>query len=132
PVYTYSSREEVRKSYFESGSWKGEVNLHKQNGEAFPAIVSIGVITDNEGKKNGAVAVIRDITGMKQLEKNLKDLNEQLEQRIVQKTEELINVFDRITDGFTAFDANWNYTFINKKGAELIHRDPKAILGKSI
>ena len=65
------------------------------------------------------------------MEKRLKDLNEHLEQRVAQKTEELTNVFDRISDGFIAFDA-WNFTYINKLAAEVLNRDPKKIIGKNI
>jgi PAS domain S-box-containing protein len=132
PVYTNALREVVHNNLFENGSWQGEVNLYKKNGEAFPAFVSIGVIKDNQGKITGAVAVIRDITGMKQLEKSLKDLNEQLEQRIAKKTEELINVFDRISDAFNAFDADWNYTYVNRKAAEIVGRSPKNLISKNI
>ncbi len=132
PVYPNALREEVHKNLFKNGSWKGEINLHKKNGEAFPAVVSIGVIKDNEGKITGAVAVIRDVTGMKQLEKSLKDLNEQLEQRIVQKTEELTNVFDRISDGFNAFDTSGIILMSIREAAEIIGEARKAMIGKNI
>jgi len=124
--------EQTLQELFVKGSWKGEILMYRKNGEAFPVLISIGVLKDTEGKITGTVSVIRDITEIKQLEKKLKDLNEELEQRVIQKTEELTNVFDRISDGFTAFDADWNYTYINKKAAEIIHRDPKEIIGKNI
>jgi PAS domain S-box-containing protein len=132
PVYPNALREEVHKNLFEKGSWKGEINLHKKNGEAFTGVISIGIIKDSEGKITGAVAVIRDVTEMKQLEKSLKDLNEQLEQRITQKTEELTNVFNRISDGVNAFDADWNYTYVNRKAAEIVDRSPRNLIGNNI
>lgn len=31
----------------------------------------------------------------------------------------LANVFERITDGFVAFDNQWNYIYLNKKAVEI-------------
>jgi len=130
--YLNATPELVREELFKNGLWKGEIIAHKKSGEAFPATVSVGALKDEEGQLSGTVSVIRDITEVKQLEKKLKDLNEQLEQRVVQKTEELRNVFDRISDGFTAFDADWNYTYINKKAADTFSRDQKELIGKNV
>ena len=42
-----------------------------------------------DGELVGSVAVVRDITGRKQLEEELKKLNDELEQRVVERTAEL-------------------------------------------
>lgn len=46
----------------------------------------------------------------------------------------LTNVFDRITDGFVAFDNQWNYIYLNNKAAEIICCDRRLedIVGKNI
>jgi PAS domain S-box-containing protein len=45
---------------------------------------------------------------------------------------EVTDVFERISDAFVALDANWCYTYMNKKAGEIFDRDPKAIVGKNI
>ena len=45
---------------------------------------------------------------------------------------EVTEVFERISDAFVALDANWCYTYMNKKAGEIFDRDPKAIIGKNI
>lgn len=44
----------------------------------------------------------------------------------------LINTFERITDAFVAIDNNWCYTYMNKKAGEILKRNPRDIIGKTI
>jgi PAS domain S-box-containing protein len=37
----------------------------------------------------------------------------------------------RVADGFVAFDAKMNYTYVNEKGGELLGRKPEDLLGKN-
>ncbi len=78
------------------------------------------------------VGFIRDITERKQIEDKLKTFNEELSRQVEDKTSELIDIFERVTDGFIAMDRNFCYTYINKKAGELIHQDPAALIGKNI
>lgn len=39
---------------------------------------------------------------------------------------------ERITDGFIALDKDWNYTYINKRAGEMIHRDPQTLIGRNV
>lgn len=41
-------------------------------------------------------------------------------------------VFERISDGFVALDANWCYTYMNKRAGEIFNRDPETMIGKHI
>jgi PAS domain S-box-containing protein len=70
---------------------------------------------------------------------NLQKLNDELEQRVKERTGELEQsknaleqTFLRITDAFIAFDKNWRYTYLNKSAGELIQRDPASIIGKNL
>ena len=47
-------------------------------------------------------------------------------------TTRLTRILDRIDDGFFALDADWRFTFLNDLGAEMIDRDPEAVIGESI
>jgi len=57
---------------------------------------------------------------------------ENLVRLINDKTEELIKVFERITDAFVAFDTQWNYTYVNKKASEIIGLKPEELIGKNL
>ena len=41
------------------------------------------------------------------------------------------DLLERVSDGFVAFDAQMNYTYVNKKGAELLGRKPADLIGKN-
>ncbi|MCW3107626.1 MAG: domain S-box protein, partial [Segetibacter sp.] len=53
-------------------------------------------------------------------------------QRVRDKTEELVSIFDRITDGFIAVDHNWNFTYVNKEAGRIYSKDPNKIIGKNL
>ena len=48
------------------------------------------------------------------------------------KIADVKEVFERISDAFVALDANWCYTYMNKKAGEIFDRDPKAMIGRNI
>lgn len=39
---------------------------------------------------------------------------------------------DRITDGFIVLDKEFRYVYVNSKIGELVHRDPKSLIGKNV
>jgi PAS domain S-box-containing protein len=45
--------------------------------------------------------------------------------------EPLGNILERISDGFVAFDAGMNYTYVNQKGGEILGRKPEDLVGKN-
>ncbi|MEI9911367.1 MAG: PAS domain S-box protein [Bacteroidota bacterium] len=78
------------------------------------------------------VGFIRDITEQKITSQKLNDFNKELSRQVNEKTRELTEIFERLTDGFIALDTNFNYTYINKKAGELIHKDPAALIGRNV
>lgn len=69
----------------------------------------------------------------------LAKLNEELEDRVLQRTNELSgsrqvlsDTFERITDAFVSFDNNWLFTYVNKKAAEIFNHPPADLVGKNI
>src|SRR5512138_1078055 len=42
-----------------------------------------------------------------------------------------MELIDRISDGFVAFDAQMNYTYVNRRGGELLGRKPEDLIGKN-
>lgn len=45
---------------------------------------------------------------------------------------QITEILERITDGFVALDKDWYYTYINRRGAEMLGREPNELLGKFI
>ena len=78
------------------------------------------------------VGFIRDITERKRLEDKLRSFNEELSTKVLEKTSELKEIFERVTDGFIALDRNFCYTYMNKKAGKLARRDPDTIIGKNV
>lgn len=56
------------------GRWSGETNFLARNGRVIPAAVSISRIHDEAGTSQGHVAVITDVTRLKEAENKLRDL----------------------------------------------------------
>jgi PAS domain S-box-containing protein len=84
-----------------------------------------------EGKQY-FIGFVRDITEKKMMENKLKSFNRDLAQQVEDKTKELTDIFERITDGFIALDKDFNYTYVNKKAGEITHRDPASLIGKNV
>ncbi len=84
------------------------------------------------GDKKYFIGFLRDITERKKMENRLKWFNEELSLQVEEKTSELRDIFERITDGFIALDRNFRYTYVNKKAGELIQREPASLLGKNV
>lgn len=78
------------------------------------------------------VGFIRDITERKKIETKLQTFNEELSRQVEQKTAEVTEIFERITDGFIALDKDFCYTYVNKTAGDLTHRDPASLIGKNI
>lgn len=80
-----------------------------------------------------------DLVEKKQAAENLFQLNHLLEQRVLERTNDLLTsknnieeILLRIDDGFISLDKNWCYTYINKAAGELIHHDPSSLIGKNV
>ena len=130
--YTTESRESVLDVYLSEDHWKGEVIHHHKDGHVIDVEVTTSTLRDTTGKKQGIVAVIRDITDRKSMENRLQQLTETLQQQVNEKSRELSHVFERITDAFIALDNNWNYTYLNDKAAEMHGRSAVDLIGKNI
>lgn len=74
----------------------------------------------------------RDITEDKKTAVKLKNFNDELSRRVVEKTKEIAEVLERLNDGFIALDRNFCYTYMNRKAAEMTHKDAVTVIGKNI
>jgi PAS domain S-box-containing protein len=69
--------------------WRGHIHNRKKNGELFWEDTWISAVRDDEGRIVHYIAVKEDVTEKRQLEDERARLNETLEQRVAQRTEQL-------------------------------------------
>ncbi len=119
-----SAREDGR---FEIENWRV-----RKDGSRFWANIVFTAIYDDEKRLKGYAKITRDMSERKRFEEEFTRLNRELENTLKEKTQQLSNVFDRVTDAFVALDKNWNYTYVNKKAGEILGRKPEEIIGKNI
>jgi PAS domain S-box-containing protein len=81
-----------------SGRWLGELDLrHFRTGEDIPFLVDWFRIDDfRTGHPMNMATVSRDLRSQKQLEENLRRLNDSLEQRVSERTSELAEALKRL------------------------------------
>lgn len=44
---------------------------------------------------------------------------------------EFTHIVEKINEGFVALDAQMNYVYINRRGSELLNREPDDLIGKN-
>jgi PAS domain S-box-containing protein len=71
------------------GTYEEEGIRVRKDGSKFWASVLITALMDQEGKLRGFAKVVRDITERKRMEEEVRRLNEELENRLAQRTEQL-------------------------------------------
>ena len=148
----YSRTELLGKNWFETIVPK---EIYRNLFDEFNQNISRGVIASYEGsiltKKgevrfinwknsslisengiNGVITFGFDITDRINLEEKLKNINTKLETTVFEKAEEYKNILDRITDGVAAVDSDWNYLYINNKGADLLNVDMEKLIGSNL
>ena len=55
----------------------------------------------------------------------------QAEETLRESNARLTNIFETMSDGFVAFDANMNYTYVNAHASEMLGRNPADLIGKN-
>lgn len=87
--YLSEERLQVLDKFFRNGYWQGEVvQIHKDGSKRFIQS-SVTRLNDSKGDMIGGVAINRDITERKRAEEEIRQLNAELEQRVIQRTGEL-------------------------------------------
>ncbi len=110
---------------------KGEfdtVHLRK-DGTTFPVGVFVTGITDSKGRVIAQLVLLWDVApkGGNDLHQNAAGLTDR--ERLLVNLQTTLNT---IADGIITLNADWCYTYINKKGGEFLGRDPDSLLGKNM
>lgn len=80
----------VQKIIGETGKFTGEIAQKRKNGEAFLAYLSASLLCDSDDKIVGFMGVLLDITDQKEAEKVIEKANEELEERVKERTTNLV------------------------------------------
>ena len=95
----------------EYGRWRGEVTVERRDGSEVP-VESIAVaVRDEQGGITAIWGIHRDVTERKRAEKELRQARRQTE-----------TVLESISDFFAAFDHEWRYTYLNRRGLDRFRR----------
>ena len=83
------SREAVDFALQESGEWEGELTHVRKGGTAIVVTSRQSLRRDSHGAPAAIMEINRDVTDRKRSEEELRRLNEELEQRVIERTKEL-------------------------------------------
>jgi PAS domain S-box-containing protein len=87
PAHFLNDTEEEAAAYLaELGRWRGEVIHQCRDGTDLYIMASVALVTDPQNEESGMVIVAHDITGQKQLERELNAYSERLEEMVQERT----------------------------------------------
>ncbi len=116
----------------ERGYYNAEYIFYNKAKQPIYVQASVTVLKDKFKNITGYVAVHRDISERRQLEQQLREFNQQLEQQVLEKTTELREVFERISDAFLGVDNQYQIVYANTKAELLFGNDTKQLLGSEV
>ncbi len=79
----------IEKVIGSAGEWQEEINYYHKNGNIITGAVTGNAVRDAKGNITALSFVIKDITARKQLEEHLRRYNDELEQKIRERTREI-------------------------------------------
>ncbi len=112
--------------------WETEVVHQRKDKTKIYVLSSVGLVKDSSGKVIGVVGVNKDITAQKQMQNELKRFNEELSIKVAEKTNEIENIFLRITEGFVAIDINHAFTYVNDNACYLFKSERADLISKKV
>lgn len=105
----------VPDSYFDFGMWRHS----KKNGDIFYVNIYAYRTTFNGRSARSVLAV--DI-----------DQKVRAEIAITEKSAEIVDILESITDGFYALNKNWEITYFNKTAEKVLGRKREEVIGKNL
>ena len=125
---SYAIREKLR----EGGYWHGELVYFTKKNVALNMLVSASAIRDEQHTVTGYVIACRDITERLRAEQRLIKFNEELSRQVNEKTAEVRDIFERVTDAFMAYDLWGNIVYMNGRAKEMMGKVGITTTGRNI
>lgn len=79
----------VQQELENTGSWKSERLFYRKDGSSFFGLVTANMVKNENGEMKAVVFIIKDISLRKQLEESLRTANDELEQKVKERTEQI-------------------------------------------
>jgi PAS domain S-box-containing protein len=91
-------------------------------------------ILDSTGAITGIRTAMLDITEQKQREQEAQVLAQEraAREQAEATSAEIKSILERIGDAYIAFDADWRYTYVNRRAAELALKPASELLGRCV
>lgn len=115
----------------QQGFYKDEYEAVTKSGHIIFILVHSNAVYDEQGNITGYVSAHRELTERKYLEENLRKGNEKLIKQVSEKSNELRNMFEKISDAFIEMDSDWSYTYMNLKASEILGCSPNNSIGRT-
>jgi PAS domain S-box-containing protein len=100
--------------------------------------ISVSLITGPDNKPSGFRGITRDITRRKEIELELKRINENLEEIVTARTVELArttkffeNIFNSSLDGIITTNLQGTILYVSPRIKDILGYDPKEVLGRN-
>jgi len=95
--------------------------LYRKDGSTVPVECSCAPMLDGRGMITGVVVNFHKIS-----------TTEPIKRRLLDSSLEIDDILDAVSDLFSAFDLDWNYTYLNRKAASFTGHQPDDLIGKNI
>ena len=102
-------------------TWRGDLKQQDVGGSIYYTATTIVPFINKEGNAYKYLFIFSDIS-----EKMLA------QRTAMEKTRQLEDILERITDGFIALDADFCYTYVNSRICEMVGRSPETLIGKNV
>src|SRR5690348_1056600 len=119
--------------------WRGEVKNKTKDGEYYWLDTTIVPFLDKAGKPYQYLAIRSDITQRKHLEAEILQMNKDLQQRVEEKTREIISkerqysfLLQNMREGIQLISFDWKYLFVNDSAVQHSKLTKEELIGHTM
>ena len=114
----------IEKQIEETGNWKEDIEYYRKDGTSFFGLATGNCIKNATGGVTAFYFIVKDISTRKQAEENLVLFNEQLEQKVNERTEQIAKNERRFR---SILENNFDVITLMDESFKVIYRSPGAV-----